>query len=447
MTMALTMIGLSHRTAPVEVRERLAFTTSGMALTAGLLHLKEGLAARGAAAAAECVLLSTCNRTEWYVWGEDTGSAAELAADLARARGLAPEEFAPYLEERRGHRAVEHLFRVAAGLDSMILGEPDIVRQVKSAYAAASDAATVGPALNALFHRALSVAKRVRTETGLARGAFSVGHAAAEMAESIFGSLHGRTVLLLGAGKMSETTARHLHASGASSILVANRTFDKAARLAEQLGGRAIGYDRFADHLGRADIVIASTSAPHPIVHRPLVEGAMRAGRRHHRPLFLIDIAVPRDIDADVGELPDVFLYNIDDLRAVVDADGARRRQEAERAEGLVRDEAVLFGRTLHTAQAAGPLVTSLRAKMEAIREAELARLRQRLGHLSPEDWRAVEAATRSMVNKIAHAPTLKIKDYAAQGPGSPAEEKMDTARELFGLSEAPARGDEGAPR
>jgi glutamyl-tRNA reductase len=237
----------------------------------------------------------------------------------------------PHLIERRGHKTAEHLFRVAAGLDSMILGEPDIVRQVKSAYGAASEAGTVGPTLNPLFHRALSVAKRVRTETGLGRGAFSVGHAAGALAQNIFGQLAGRTVLLLGAGEMSEATARHLHAAGATSVLVANRTFDRAVRLAETLNGRAIQYNEFPAYLQKADIVIASTAAPHPVVNRTLVKSVLRA--RRHRPLFLIDIAVPRDIEPDVGDLPDVFLYNIDDLRQVVETEEAERRGEAARAE------------------------------------------------------------------------------------------------------------------
>lgn len=436
--MPLLMVGLSHRTAPVEVREQLAFTAPG-ALAPALAQLKSALGV-----SAECVLLSTCNRTELYVSDAAARDAEELIALLAAARGLPAAPFIPYREERRGHRAIEHLFRVAAGLESMILGEPDIVRQVKAAYAAAVEAGTVGPTLNPLFHKALAVAKRARTETQLGRGAFSVGHAAAGMAESIFGSLQNRAVLLLGAGKMSEATARHLASAGASSVLVANRTFDRAARLAEALGGRAIHYDQFPTHLAKADIVIASTAAPHPIVHRPLVAGVMKT--RRHRPLFLIDIAVPRDIDADVGQLDDVFLYNIDDLRAVVDADIAERRQEAARAEALVRDEAMAFAAWLRTTRAAAPLVSGVRAKMEAIRRDDLARLRQRLPHLSENDWQAIETATAAMINKIAHAPTVKIKDYAAD-PSDQSEEKMDTVRELFGLEAAAREKTEGSTR
>ena len=433
--MPLVMIGLSHQSAPVEVRERLAFTVAG-ALGEALGQIKAGLPPGG-----ECVLLSTCNRTELYVATSAREPDGDAALLLAGARGLAVGEFTPYLHELRGHRAVEHLFRVAAGLDSMILGEPDIVRQVKAAYTEASDVGATGPTLNPLFHRALFVAKRARTETALGRGAFSVGHAAAEMAQSIFGSLSGRSVLLLGAGKMSEATARHLAASGARSVLVANRTFDRAARLAEALNGRAVHYDEFPAQLERADIVIASTAAPHTVVHRPMVESVLHA--RRHRPLFLIDIAVPRDIDADVGDLPDVFLYNIDDLRAVVDADQAERRQEALRAEALVREEAVAFWGRLRSQETATPLVTSVRAKMDTIRDSEMARLRQRLAHLPPEDWEAIERFSASLVNKIAHAPTRKIKDFAAD---ERSDEKMETVRELFELDGAAARAGEEPP-
>ncbi len=427
------MVGLSHQTAPVEVRERLAFTTPG-ALVRALDFFKSALGPGG-----ECALVSTCNRTELYIVPTDDAGAGDLPVLLARARGGEgaegdPEIWQKHLVTHRGHNAAEHLFRVASGLDSMILGEPDVVRQVKAAYAAASEAGTAGPTLNPLFHRALAVAKRVRTETGVGRGAFSVGHAAGELARNIFGDLKGRTVLLLGAGKMSETTARHLAASGANSVLVANRTFDRAARLAEALNGRAVHYDALPEHLAKADIVIASTAAPHAILGRALVESTLRA--RRHRPLFLIDIAVPRDIEPGVGDLPDVFLYNIDDLRAVVASEEAERRSEAVRAERLVREESVAFASGLREAHLSAPLVSGVRAKMDAICSAELARLRARLPHVSEADWRLIETTVAGIQNKTLHDPTIKIREYARDG--SPhAEEKMNTVRELFNLNEA----------
>lgn len=434
--MSLAMIGLSHQTAPVDVRERLAFTAPGV-LHEALSFFRETLAASGM----ECVLLSTCNRTELYLNAPDDFSGDEMAALLLRARGFSESElpqWRTYLEERRCHAVALHLFRVASGLESMILGEGDIVRQVKSAYAAAVDAGVTGPVLNPLFHESLRVAKRARTETGLARGAFSVGHAAAEMAGSIFGSLKGHSVMLLGAGKMSETTARHLAASGASSVLVANRTYDRAVRLAEALGGRAIRYDEFAEHLTRTDIVISSTAAPRPVVTKAMVEAVLKS--RRHRPLFLIDIAVPRDIETEVGDLDDVYLYNIDDLRAVVDTYQAERRQQAARAEEITEAEAAAFSRRLRTTQTAAPIVTSLRARHREIVEDELSRLRQRLSHLSPEEWRAIEMFALSVENKIAHNPTLKIREYAETQDAESAEAKMATVRELFGLERHSSR-------
>lgn len=429
--MPLSLIGFSHSTgAPVELRERLAFTTPGT-LTRGLAFFKNALGPD-----AECVLLSTCNRTELYV-----ASPVEIPADaltdvLLTARGENNlDALLPFLLERRGHKAAEHLFRVASGLDSMILGETDVARQVKEAYAAATEAGLCGPTLNPLFHEALRVAKRIRTEWGLGRGAFSVGHAAAEVARNIFGAGDGRTVLLLGAGAMSETTARHLTAFGVSSILVANRTFDRAAQLAESLNGRAIQYDRFAEFLATADIVISSTSAPHAIVTRDMVKAALK-NRRRRDPLFLIDIAVPRDIEPSVGDLDDVYLYDIDDLQQLVAEDLAERRRRAAHAETLVYEEALAYSARQKSREAATPLLNSLRAKQRAIVTAEMIRLRRRLPHLSEDDWEAVEAFASAVENKTLHTPTVKIKEYAADAANNAddAALKIAAARELFGL-------------
>ena len=438
--MPLSVIGLSHSTgAPVEMREQLAFTTPGT-LTRALAFFRERLGPE-----AECVLLSTCNRTELYISSPMEISADALAGEILAARdsdGLS--DLRPYLMERRGHRAAEHLFRVAAGLDSMILGETDVARQVKEAYAAASEANLTGSILNPLFHEALRVAKRVRTELDLGRGAFSVGHAAAEVARNIFGAGAGRTVMLLGAGKMSETTARHLTAFGATSILVANRTFDRAARLAEALNGRAIHYDRFAEYLATTDIVIASTAAPHPILTRPMMETALKT-RRRRDPLFLIDIAVPRNIETQVGDLADVFLYDIDDLQQLVEEDLAERRLRAVHAETLVRDEALAFAVRQKTRETAAPLLNSLRTRQRAIMTAEMLRLRRRLNHLSDDDWAAIEAFAASVENKTLHDPTLKIKEYAAASDPDEATAKLAMARDLFGLTLPDGNAESGA--
>jgi glutamyl-tRNA reductase len=423
----LVMVGLSHKTAPVEVRERIAFTAPG--------RLSEALAGLKASGVVEAVLLSTCNRTELYVAGDADPNA--LLALLSQLHPDAPPELARFCEERRGHRAVEHLFRVTSGLESMVLGESDITRQVKDAYGAAAQAGLTGPTLNPLFHKALEASKRARTELDLSRGAFSVGHAAAQLAAQLFGSLRGRGVLILGAGDMSEATARHLSSAGADTIFVANRTFERAVRLAEALGGRAIDYEAFPAQLAKVDIVVASTSAPRPVVTRELIAATLPA--RRHRPLFLIDIAVPRDIEAAAGELDDVYLYDIDDLQAVVSAESAARQRRAAKAETLIAREAQLFLEKSRAALAAAPLVTALRARHQAVLESELARLYRRLPELTPDQRAAIEAFGESVLQKIAHDPTRHIRTLAEEQP-----EKLDTIREVFALSDSPAPSNGG---
>ncbi len=415
------MVGLSHKTAPVEVRERIAFTAPG--------RLSEALAGLKSAGITEAVLLSTCNRTELYVAG-DTGPDVLLEL-LAQLHPEAPPKLSSYCEERRGHRVVEHLFRVTSGLESMVLGESDIARQVKDAYGAAAQAGLTGPTLNPLFHKALEASKRARTELDLSRGAFSVGHAAAQLAEQLFGSLRGRGVLILGAGDMSEATARHLASAGADTIFVANRTFERAARLAEVLGGRAIDYEAFPAQLAKVDIVVASTSAPRPVVTRALIESSLPA--RRHRPLFLIDIAVPRDIEASAGDLSDVYLYDIDDLQAVVSVESAARQRRAAKAETLISHEAQVYLEKSRAALAAAPLVTALRARHQAVLQSELARLYRRLPDLTDAERAAIEAFGESVLQKIAHDPTRQIRVLAEEQP-----EKLDTIREVFALDPSP---------
>jgi glutamyl-tRNA reductase len=413
------MVGLSHKTAPVEVRERVAFTAPGL--------VGDALASLKAAGIEEAVLLSTCNRTELYVAGDL--DPAVLRTLLHRLHPDAPPDLVRHLIEKRGHAAVEHLFRVTTGLESMVLGESDIARQVKDAYSAAAQAGLTGPVLNPLFHKALEAAKRARTELDLGRGAFSVGHAAAQLAEQLFGSLKGRGVLVLGAGKMSEATARHLCTAGADTVLVANRTFERAARLAEALGGRAIRYEAFPEHLTRVDIVLASTAAPRPVVTRQLVESVLAA--RRHRPLFLIDIAVPRDVEAAVGELDDVYLYDIDDLQAVVDAAMAERRRRAARAETVIEQEARGFVMRHRAQLSAAPLVRALRQRQQSVLDDELGRLYRRLPDLSDDQKSAIETFGQSLLNKLAHDPTRRIHVWAEEDP-----EKLETIREVFALGE-----------
>jgi len=438
-SVSVQMVGLSHNTnAPVAVRETLAFTAPG-----AMERAAQFLAGRRAETGAEFVLLSTCNRTELYLSNPDSEWDTEAVTSLLFAlhevaTGAPAHETArlagAYLQEKRGHRAVEQLFRVAAGLDSMILGETDITRQIKDAYALAVQAGTTGAVLNTVFHESLRVGRRARTETDLGRGAFSVGHAAADLAQSIHGSLKNKTVLVLGAGAMSETTARHLSAAGASTILVANRTYDKAVVLAESLNGRAIKYDDFPAELARADIVVASTASPIPVVTRQMVAGAVK--ERGNRPLYLIDIALPRDIETGVGDLDGVYLFDLDHLQQMVESEAAERRQKAAHAETIVREEAVGCAMRLRTMQVAAPLVTRVRARQTAIVQSELSALKKR-GDFSAEQWQLIERFATSVENKLAHAPTERIKEYATFADEDLTRRKLRTVRELFGLEEA----------
>ncbi|MCW3058195.1 MAG: Glutamyl-tRNA reductase [Capsulimonas sp.] len=421
--MPLVLVGINHESAPVEVREKLAIGEH--ALPRALLALS------GLGAVLEGAILSTCNRTEIYaVLDPESGATEELLAEfLAGQHGLSRRQFDGRLYFYRDGAAANHLFSVAAGVDSMILGEPDIQRQVKQAMEAAQGAKTLGTLLNRLFQDALVAGKRARTETEIARGAFSIGAAAVERAAQIFGdSLEGNTVLVLGAGKMSEVTARHLQAKGAPTVLVANRTYERAEHLAAQFGGHARRFDELESALLSADIVVCSTSAPHPVVTRTLIKNAMRA--RHNRPLFLIDIAVPRDVEASVGDLDNVYLYNIDDLMQIVAGARQTRSGEVAQAREIIDAMATEYGRWRQSLEVA-PTIVAVRDKLASVRDAELARLRTRLPGLSDKEWRSVEAAMESLTNKIAHPAIVAIKSSATETGDSAA---LETIRQVFGL-------------
>jgi glutamyl-tRNA reductase len=425
--MSLVLVGINHNSASIDVRERLAITDYELPEALGALaDMPEVI---------EGALLSTCNRTEAYaVLRADAGDGAEvLARYLVNQHGLSRKDFEKHLYCYRDGAAANHLFSVAAGIDSMILGEPDIQRQVKSALDSAQTARTAGTLLNTLFQNALVVGKRVRTETGIARGAVSVGAAAVDLATQIFGdSLEGNTVLVLGAGKMSELTARHLLARGAPAVLVANRTYDRAVKLAAQIGGEARHFEELPKALLSADIVVCSTAAPHPVVTRDLIRSVMRA--RHHRPLFLIDIAVPRDVEPSVGDLESVYVYNIDDLKQLVDGSRQARAAEIARAREMIEAAVADYLHWRRSLEVA-PLVVAVREKLEAVRLGEAARLRARLPGLSDKEWKAVEAAMQAITNKIAHPATFAIRDAAGAEDGSAA---LDAIRRAFGLEESP---------
>ena len=411
--MRLVLVGTSHHHAPVELRERVALDrTQGAAL-----------AARLAAGGGEAVCVSTCNRTELYVAAADV-DAAERAAVAALAE-LEPD-VEPALYRLHDHAAALHLFRVAAGLDSLVPGEGEIVGQVRAAH----DAGTTGLLLDRVFRQALHVGRKVRAQTAIGETPASVSSAAAALAEQVFGDLEGRSVLLVGAGKISEQAAKNLLSRKARIAFVANRTLENAAGLAERFGAEPLPLDRLEGQLTEADVVVSSTSAHGYVLDGPTVERALRT--RRGRPLLLIDLAVPRDLDPAIHELEGCFLYDIDDLEAIVSETLAGRRGETERAEAIVATESEKF-REWQASREIVPAIASLRARAEEIRESELRKAEVLLGKLDESQRSAVEAITSQIVNKLLHLPTVRMKQAAAAADGVI---YADAVRHLFGLGE-----------
>ena len=427
----IIIIGLNHRTAPVEVRERLAFPseTIGHALR-GLLErqsLREG------------VILSTCNRVEvCALASEGYQGTADVKEFLAGYHGIPLAELNGYLYHYEGDEAVRHLFRVASSLDSMVLGEPQILGQVKDAYGFASEFRSIGPILDKFFAKTFSVAKRVRTETKVATSAVSVSYAAVELARKIFGDLSEQTVMLIGAGEMCELAARHLISAGVKGILVTNRTFERAVKLAEEFGGTPIRFDELTVHLKRADIVLSSTGAPHFILRKPDVEEIIRI--RKNRPMFFIDMAVPRDIDPDANQIDNVYVYDIDDLNNVIETNLEERQREARKAEQLVTEEVRSFRRWLE-AQQVTPTIISLRRKFEQVKNAEVAKAVSTLGAEDPKTRKVVESLASSIVNKILHLPIAALKKDA---DGRNPVDLVAMVREIFDLAEGVGREESG---
>jgi glutamyl-tRNA reductase len=424
--MSFQLIGVNHNTAPVEVREKIAVPESRLADATRRLASHPGVD--------EGLILSTCNRVE--LLAQTTNGSADLRGFLRDYFEIEPAHFAPHLYELSGREAVRHLFRVTSSLDSMIVGEPQILGQVKDAYATARAVGTIHSHLDLLLTRAFAVAKRVRTETAVGSSAVSVASVAVELAKKIFGSLDGKHVYLVGAGKMSELAARHLLAHGAASIFVANRTHERAAQLAAKFNGEAIRFEQLYETCDRADIVITSTGAPHAIFRRE--HGELFLQRRKNRPMFFIDIAVPRDVDAEMNKLDGIFVYDIDDLQQAVTAHVSSRRQEADRAESIVNIEVERFQARLQSREVV-PTIVSLQDHLETIRQAEIDRARGRLGPLSADQELALDALTRGIVNKIMHTPISTLKTAARE---SEATTVVDVVRRLFNLQEKkkPAR-------
>ncbi len=397
--MRLHAVGISHRTAPVQLRECVDFARQG--LDAALADL----ARRGFTR--EIVVLSTCNRAEVYAVTENDTEAAALAGFMSEYHGVPMTELQPHLFAYKGTEAATHLFRVAAGLESLVVGEPQILGQVKDAFAKASELKHTGAVTNRLFNSAFTVGKRVRTETGLGEGAVSVSYAAIALAKKIFGSLKGLNVLILGAGEMAKLTGVHLQAQHVKQLTIASRTLSTAESLARELNGRAIPWSSLTDALQAADIVICATGATNPVLTRTMIEAIMRP--RRNRPLFLIDIALPRDVEPEVGNLDQVFLYNIDDLQGIVQENLARRAAELDRAQKIVIEEVERFGTWMQSREII-PTVVALRQRFEAIRKSELTRLESKLSGLPPEARDRVDEITHLIVEKLLLTPTEQLK-------------------------------------
>src|SRR5436190_3163445 len=415
--MQLALVGLSHKTAPVEVRERFAF--NGDALKSALASLVDRNEIK------EVMILSTCNRVEVVAESTDDQRIREFLCEFHRVQD---DVIAKHLYTFRNADAIRHIFRVASSLDSMMVGEPQILGQVKEAYRIASDAGTVGMNLSALMSRAFAVAKRVRSETGISQSAVSVSYAAVELARKIFGSLSGKVVMIIGASKMGELAAKHLRRAGVSSVIVTNRTFERAVEMAQVFEGAAVPFEHFEEHMDHADIIISSTGAPNFIISKPLAEQVIH--RRKNRPIFFIDIAVPRDIDPLVNEIDNAFLYDIDDLQQVIDTNLKERLKEAMRAEQIVDDEVEAFCLKMQTRDVV-PTIVQLRESLEKARRDEIERNRRHLKDLSPEQQAAVDQITKSIVNKILHPPIEQLKQMAHDPQGADLAELI---RKIFNV-------------
>lgn len=401
--MKLALAGINHRTAPVTLREKLAFSSGE--LPAALSELQ-------AHGAREALILSTCNRVEMAAVLDDGVDSDHLVRRMVIERKIVTfDDIRPHLYTFEDSEAIRHLFRVASSLDSMIVGEPQILGQLKQAFAQAREQGTVGNVLEAVLTRAFHVAKRIRTETEIGQSAVSVSYAAVELAREIFGSLSGKRVLILGAGKMSEGAARHLLRAGATEILITNRTAERAREVAELFRGEVVPYDLFPQRLPQVDIVLASSGATDYVIKPEMVTRAIEA--RKHQPMFFIDIAVPRNIDPGVNGIEHAFLYDIDDLQRVAERNMKARQEVARQAEAIVSEEVLRLQAKLRSRDVT-PTIVGLQGQLEAIRQETLDRFRPKLGALSIEQEEALDGLTRAIINKIAHGPISEIRRHAA---------------------------------
>jgi glutamyl-tRNA reductase len=424
----LVVAGINHRTAPVELRERLAFRAKE--IPAALLHMQ-------AHGAKEALILSTCNRVEMTATLADDVPLDSLLEEMVCGRdNLTLDAIRPHLYVFEQKDAIRHLFRVASSLDSMIVGEPQILGQLKQAYAQAREQGTIGTLLDAILSRSFNVAKRIRAETEIGQSAVSVSYVAVELAREIFGSLNWKRVLIIGAGKMSESVARHLLRAGAAEILITNRTLERARELAHLFRGEVVAYETFPHRLSDVDIVITSSAAPGYTLTAETVRRAIDVRKNH--PMLLVDIAVPRNIDPQVNSVEHAFLYDIDDLQRLAERNLQMRREVAEQAENIVAEEVTRLEARLRERDVT-PTILSLQEQLEAIRRETVERYRGRLGVLNAEQERALEGLTRGIINKIAHGPISEMRRHAAGHIGSEAVrdgELINAVRRVFCLRE-----------
>ena len=419
--MNIIVVGLSHKTASVDIREKVAFSPNSIEKPLRELVALEGIV--------EGVIVSTCNRVEIYATTRDiAGGIARIRRFMADYHHLAHDLLEPHLYSYHGEEAIRHVFRVASSLDSMIVGEPQILGQIKTSYGYAAEYKSSGIILNRFLHKAFSVAKRVRTETKIASSAVSVSFAAVELARKIFGNLTDKTVLLIGAGEMCELAARHFLTNGAKGVMVTNRTFERAQKLADEFSGEAIPFEELFTHLHKADIVLTSTGAPHAIITPPDLEEVIR--RRRMQPMFLIDIAVPRDIDPAVNKMDAVYLYDMDDLQQVVAANLEGRMQEADKAEAIIAEEILQFYKWVATLEVT-PTIVALRNRFEELRRVELDRTLAGWKDAPPDAEKRLEALTSAFMNKLLHQPTMVLKKA---GQGNRNDLYLDALRALFNL-------------
>ncbi|MBB3109882.1 glutamyl-tRNA reductase [Paenibacillus phyllosphaerae] len=428
--MHIVVVGLNYRTAPVEVRERFAFAERE--LPEALKQLKQTKSIM------ECVIVATCNRTELYAVVDRHQLCGHYIRNFMEQWFKLPrDQFTNHLYMYEDEQAIEHLFRVTSGLDSMVIGETQILGQVRNAFLLAQEQKATGTLFNMLFKQAVTLAKRAHSETSIGESAVSVSYAAVELGKRIFGNFRGKTVMILGAGKMSELTAKHLHANGVKQIVVVNRTYERAVELAEKFNGVPCSMDRAVDRLHEADILISSTGSDGYVLSREQVAAAMH--KRKSKALFMIDIAVPRDLDPKIASVENVFLYDIDDLEGIVESNLELRRQEAAKIESFIEEELEAF-RSWYKTLGVVPLIRALQEKAASIHEETMASLTNKLPDLDERELKVIRKLTKSIVNQMMQDPIVRIKEMAGEKRG---DEAMDLFVKLFALEDTLAQGDE----